>query len=93
MVMHRVNAAIPEQSRRALGAAGVRSAGFGGGMVADGSMSEMKPVAKGGIGRIRKHMVVAADDGPPVSVFLNSNESAFAARAHLPWPLPPPRRR
>ena len=46
-------------------------------MIADGSMSAMKPVAKGGIGRIRKHMVVAADDGPPVSVFLNSNESAF----------------
>ena len=53
----------------------------GDGRGVDGSMSDVKPVPRGGIGRVRKHMVVAADEGPPVSVFLNSNESAFGPSA------------
>ena len=45
-------------------------------------MFGLKPVPRSGIDRIRKHMVVAEDDGPPISVFLDSNESAFGPSAH-----------
>ena len=76
-----MKAAIPEGLPRGTGAAGCGNTGFGSGRGVVGSMSEMKPVPRGGIGRVRKHMVVAADDGPPVSVFLNSNESAFGPSA------------
>ena len=40
-------------------------------------MDRLKPAPRGGLERVRKHMVVAEDSGPPIRILLNSNESAF----------------
>ena len=45
-------------------------------------MLEVKPVPRDGIRNVRKHMVVAADEGPPNAIFLDSNESAFGPSVH-----------